>query len=135
MESAVIQLVAFSDKGVSRIKDRTSLKSRSLISQFDDCMLFYHKHINIGEIIESAYRRTIEDVPYIAYREAVANMLVHRDYKISVDSRIEFFSDRIEVVSPGGLPLGLLEEEYVEGRISKARNKKVADMFLRLKNY
>lgn len=133
LESAVIQLVAFSDKGVGRIKDRTTVKSRSLISQFDDCMSFYHKHINIGEIIESAYRRTIEEVPYIAYREAVANMLVHRDYGISVDSRVKFFSDRIEVVSLGGLPLGLLEEEYVEGRISRARNRKVADIFLQLK--
>ena len=68
-----------------------------------------------------------------AYREAVANMLVHRDYAMDVDARIEIFSDRIEIISPGGLPLGILHEEFVEGRISKARNKKVSDVFLRLR--
>lgn len=45
----------------------------------------------------------------------------------------EYFSNRIEIVSPDGLPLGLLKEEYLEGRISKSRNSKIADIFLRLK--
>ena len=133
LKSSFVQLVAFSDKTVSRIKDKTTLESCSLLHQFDECMSFYKKHINIGEIIESAYRKTVEDVPIIAYREAVANMLVHRDYSVDVDARIEIFSDRIEIISPGGLPIGLLNEEFIEGRISKARNRKIADVFLRLK--
>lgn len=133
IDSSVVQLVAFSDKGVGKIKDRRTLDSQSLIKQFDDCMAFYKKHINVGEIIESAYRKTVEDVPYIAYREAISNMLVHRDYSVAVDARVEFYSNRIEVVSPGGLPLGMLKEEYIEGKLSKPRNRKIADIFLRLK--
>lgn len=133
IESSVVQLVAFSDKGVGKIKDRMTLDSDSVIKQFDDCMAFYKKHINVGEIIESAYRKTVEDVPSIAYREAIANMLVHRDYSVAVDARVEFYSNRIEVVSPGGLPLGMLKEEYIEGKLSKPRNRKIADIFLRLK--
>lgn len=133
LKSSVVQLVAFSDTTVNRIKDKLTLDSCSLLQQFDECISFYKKHINIGEIIESAYRKTVEDVPIIAYREAVANMLVHRDYSVEVDARIEIFSDRIEIISPGGLPIGLLSEEFIEGRISKARNRKIADVFLRLK--
>jgi ATP-dependent DNA helicase RecG len=133
LKSSVVQLVAFSDTTVNRIKDKATLDSCSLLQQFDECMSFYKKHINIGEIIESAYRKTVEDVPIIAYREAVANMLVHRDYSVVVEARIEIFSDRIEIISPGSLPIGLLSEEFIEGRISKARNKKIADVFLRLK--
>lgn len=132
-ESSIVQLVAFADVGVGRIKDKITLEATSLLKQFDDCILFYRKHINTNEIIESAYRRTVEEVPFLAYREALANMLVHRDYSIKVDSRIEIYSNRIEIVSPGGLPLGLLKEEYVEGRLSKPRNKKVSDVFLRLR--
>lgn len=60
-------------------------------------------------------------------------MLVHRDYSVVVDSRVEFYSDRIEIVSPGGLPLGMLKEEYIDGKLSKPRNRKLADTFLRLK--
>jgi ATP-dependent DNA helicase RecG len=133
VESSVVHLIAFNDIGVSRIKDRITLQSSSVLKQFDECMSFYKKHINIGEIIETAYRRTIEDVPFIAYREAVANMLIHRDYSAVSASRIEFYSDRIEIVSPGGLPLGLLREEYIEGKLSKARNRILSDIFLRLK--
>ena len=133
LKGSVVQLVAFSDSTVNRIKDRSTLESCSLLQQFDECMSFYKKHINIGEIIESAYRKTVEDVPIVAYREAVANMLVHRDYSVDGDARIEIFSDRIEIISPGGLPIGLSSEEFIEGRISKARNKKIADVFLRLK--
>jgi len=133
LKSSVVQLVAFSDQSVNRIKDKITLDSCSLLQQFDECISFYKKHINVGEIIESAYRKTVEDVPLIAYREAVANMLVHRDYSVAVDARIEMFSDRIEIISPGGLPIGLLSEEFIEGRISKARNRKIADVFLRLK--
>ncbi len=132
IDSSVVQLIAFADTSVGRIKDRMEMNSGSILKQFDDCMAFYKKHINIGEIIESAYRKTVEDVPYIAYREAVANMLVHRDYSVAVDARIEFYSNRIEIVSPGGLPLGMLREEYVDGKLSKPRNRKIADIFLRL---
>ena len=133
LKSSVVQLVAFSGTTVIRIKDKITLESCSILQQFDACMSFYQKHINIGEIIEGPYRKTVEDVPLIAYREAVANMLVHRDYSVAVDAGIEIYSDRIEIVSPGGLPIGLLNEEFVEGRISKARNQKIADVFLRLK--
>ncbi|PKM65209.1 MAG: hypothetical protein CVU95_16210 [Firmicutes bacterium HGW-Firmicutes-2] len=132
-KSSVVQLIAFADTTVSRIKDRETLDACSVLQQFDACMAFYKKHINTGEIIESPYRKTVEDVPIVAYREAVANMLVHRDYSVNVDSRIEIFSNRIEIVSPGGLPLDLLNEEFIEGRISKARNIKIADIFLRLR--
>lgn len=133
IEHATIQLIAFNNKGVSGIKDRKKISSTSLLKQFELCMTFYEKHINKGEIIENTFRKTIEDVPLIAFREAVANLIVHRDYSLKVESRIEFFSDRIELVSPGGLPLGMLVEEYVDGILSKPRNKLITDIFLRVK--
>lgn len=131
--NARIDLVAFSSTGVGRIKDRLILENMSVLEQFEECISFYNKHINKGEIIETAYRQTVEDVPLLAYREAVANMIVHRDYSISVNARIEFFSNRIEIVSPGGLPDGMLVEEYIEGKLSKPRNRILTDIFLRLK--
>lgn len=133
LKSSVVQLVAFRGKNVNGIKDRATLERCSILEQFDACMDFYRKHINSGEVIDSAYRKTVEEVPLVAYREAVANMLVHRDYAMEVDARIEIFSDRIEIISPGGLPIGVLHEEFVDGRISKARNKKISDVFLRLR--
>ena len=42
------------------------------------------------------------------------------------------FDDKIEVVSPGGLPPGITEEEYLSGKLSILRNRNLANVFYRL---
>jgi ATP-dependent DNA helicase RecG len=133
LESSNIQLIAYKDNSVVEIKDRYILEGISVLEQFDKCIDFFNKHINIGEVIEGPYRETVEEIPIVAYREAVANLIVRRDYMRKSPARIEFFSDRIEILSPGGLPIGISEEEYIQGRISVSRNGILADIFLRLK--
>ncbi len=131
--SSGVQMIAYESENVLSIKDRQQLENVSVLKQFDLCMDFYRKHINTSEIITGPYRETVEEIPMVAYREAVANGIVHRDYSRDVDLRIEVFSNRIEVVSPGGLPIGITESEYLEGRVSIPRNRVLADVFLRLK--
>lgn len=132
INSARMSLVRFDSDTMLNIKDRSILKNISIIEAFDKSIDFYEKHINKAEIIKEAYRETVEEVPLVAFREAIANAIVHRDYMIDADIRVEFFDDRIEVMSPGGLPIGITEEEYLEGRVSIPRNSIIADIFLRL---
>lgn len=127
-----ISLIRFDEESKLNIKDRLYLKNISIIEQYDKSMDFFKKHINISEIIDAAYRKTIEEVPIVAFREALANAIVHREYMVDIDIRVEFFDDRIEIISPGGLPPGISEEEYLDGRISMPRNKIIANIFLRL---
>ncbi len=63
-------------------------------------------------------RKEVPEYPKVAVREALVNAVCHRDYRI-VGRRIEvrMFSDRLEIVSPGGLPGyitldNILEEHY-----------------------
>ena len=42
------------------------------------------------------------------------------------------FDNRIEVISPGGLPSGITEEEYLSGKLSVLRNRNLANVFYRL---
>ena len=42
------------------------------------------------------------------------------------------FNDHIEVVSPGGLPTGISEEEYLVDTVSVRRNPILANVFYRL---
>lgn len=133
IKASTMQLVAYQDNTVKRIKDRQTLENMSILTQYKYCMDFYRKHINVSEIIEGPYRETIEEVPIVAYREAIANLIVHRDYMRNVDAKVEVYSDRVEIISPGGLPIGVTEEDYLDGRISIPRNRIVADIFLRLK--
>lgn len=132
ISSAGISLVRYKGNSVLNIKDRTFLKNVSIIEQFDKCMDFYNKHINIGEVIKGPYRNTTEEIPLVAYREAIANAIAHREYLIESDVRIEIFDNRIEIISPGGLPPGISEDEYLDGRVSIPRNRIINDIFFRL---
>ena len=127
-----VSLIRFEGNSVSQIKDRSMIRNISILELFDKSIEFYYKHINKREIIKGAYRQTVEEVPLVAYREAVANAIVHRSYLVEADVRIEIYDNRIEIISPGGLPIGITKEEYLEGRISITRNKIIADIFFRL---
>jgi len=129
----VIDLVAYETDDVTTIKDRIKLSNMSIVDQFDRCIDFYAKHTNSKSIIEGAYREDIEEIPLVAYREAVANAIVHRDYAIPSNIKVEVFTDRIEITSPGGLVNQLSESDFIEGKISISRNRIITDIFLRLK--
>ena len=66
------------------------------------------------------------------FREAIANALIHRLWDVESQIRVLMFEDRIEVVSPGGLPSGITEKEYFDGKISVLRNRNLANVFYRL---
>ncbi|WP_437978281.1 ATP-binding protein [Sorangium sp. So ce295] len=71
--------------------------------------------------------------PKRALYEAMGNALAHRDYEIPDPTRITVFSDRIEVLSPGSLPLGVDVAAFREGRSPpKWRNQTLAWFFNRL---
>ena len=57
---------------------------------------------------------------YDAVNEAVLNALVHNDWTIT-EPQISVFSDRMEILSHGGLPHGMTIEDFYEG-ISHPRN-------------
>ena len=84
------------------------------------------------EEIQGADRKRIEKIPEAAYREAIANALVHRVWDVESQIRVLMFDDRIEIISPGGLPSGITEEEYLSGKISVLRNRNLANVFYRL---
>ena len=47
--------------------------------------------------------------------------------------KISMFDDRIEIVSPGGLPEGISKEEYLNSHISSLRNPILANLFFRFR--
>ncbi|TAH60230.1 MAG: hypothetical protein EWM50_06775 [Gottschalkiaceae bacterium] len=132
IHSSGISLIRFDSDTTLNIIDKNILRNISLIEGFDKSIEFYEKHINKKEVIKGAYRETIEEVPLVAFRESIANAIVHREYMVDADIRVEIFDDRIEIISPGGLPIGITEEEYLDGRVSVPRNRIIADIFLRL---
>lgn len=64
----------------------------------------------------------------IALREAIINAFVHSDYTREIPPKFEFFKDRLEITSAGGLPEGLSQDEFFEG-YSVPRNKELMRIF------
>src|SRR5699024_11693430 len=63
-------------------------------------------------------RKKVEKIPEAAFREAIANALIHRVWDVESQIKVSMFDDRIEIISPGGLPSGITEEEYLSGKLS-----------------
>lgn len=72
------------------------------------------------------------DYPEDAVREALLNAIVHRDYSFSGSTFINLYSDRLEIISLGGLVPGLSLEAAMMGA-SQPRNEKLANLFYRMK--
>ncbi len=71
--------------------------------------------------------------PARALREVMINALAHRDYAMVDATRITVFSDRIEMISPGPLPVGVDPVEFRAGRAApKWRNQALAWFLSRL---
>lgn len=125
-----IDLVRFGDS-INIILDRDTLDHRSVLKQYDQAVDVYRKYYQY-EQIRGALRETVSLIPEEAFREAIANALVHRLWDVNANINVAMFSDHIEIVSPGGLPKGISEEEYIRGGISLLRNRIIASVFFRL---
>ncbi len=69
----------------------------------------------------------------IALKEAVVNALVHRDYESDQPVRVTIFVDRIEIVSPGGLPVQVEIKKFKAGKATAYwRNQALNYLFNRL---
>lgn len=77
-------------------------------------------------------RKDERDYPEDAVREALLNAVVHRDYAFSGSTFINLYSDRLEIVSLGGLVSGLSLEAAMMGA-SQPRNEKLANLFYRMR--
>lgn len=60
------------------------------------------RHVQDGQSVNSLGK---PEVPRIVFEELIANALIHRDYFVSAPVRLLVFADRIEIISPGHLPI------------------------------
>ncbi|MBK8251760.1 MAG: putative DNA binding domain-containing protein [Polyangiaceae bacterium] len=71
--------------------------------------------------------------PARALREAVVNGFAHRDYELVDPLRVVAFDDRVEITSPGGLPLGASVDDLANGTAPpRWRNQALAWFLTRL---
>ncbi|MBV8803311.1 MAG: putative DNA binding domain-containing protein [Gammaproteobacteria bacterium] len=93
----------------------------TLFSQFNQAFHFITERLQRSFIIKTAKRNEKLELPVIAIREALLNMIVHRNYHIKAPSKIAIYDDRIEFFSPGQFPGPLDTRDLTKG-ISYLRN-------------
>lgn len=113
------------------ILSRRMFEKQSVLAQLHGAMEVFDDYYTYEEIV-GFERVQRESIPREAFREAIANALVHRCWDVNANINIRMFADRIEVISPGGLPDGTTEEAYLAGEIFVVRNPIVANVFFRL---
>ena len=125
-----IDIVIFGNN-INEIKKRIILQNTSILNQYYETLKVFDDEYNY-DLIEYGIRKKISKVPFNAFREALANAIIHRRWDIKANIKLEMYNDRIVIHSPGGLESGLAEEDYLDGNFSLLRNEIIADIFHRL---
>lgn len=83
------------------------------------------------ELPDGLYRQNVPAFDEIVVRELLVNALVHRPYTQRGDIFLNLHPDRLEVVNPGSLPLGVTPQNVLHTTVR--RNEHLARLFHDLK--
>ena len=125
-----IKVAVFQGTNQMIFKDRREFGG-SLMKQMNEVYEYIDLHNQTRATIEKLSRIDVRNYPVIAVREALLNLLVHRDYSFSASALISIYDDRMEFVSIGGLMPGIDLEDVLAG-LSVCRNQNLANVFYRL---
>ena len=125
-----VKVAVFQGNDQTVFKDRREFGG-SLLKQMNDIYEFIDFRNQTRSTFDKLSRIDVRDYPEVAVREALLNMLVHRDYSFSASALISIYEDRIEFVSIGGLLPGVDLEDVMAG-LSVCRNQNLANVFYRL---
>lgn len=114
------------------VREHGDLSRRSILQQLDEISQIFTRYYSSELPDQPVGRSEVWDVPPAAFREAVANALVHRAWDIPAPITVSLRDDAITIVSMGGLPSTLTTEEYLNSEITVPRNPVLADIFYRL---
>ena len=103
--------------------------SSCLLLMPNGIMDFVRLYLEINMQIQGLRRKEEYDIPLSVLREGIINAICHRDYSLTGShSQLDIFFDRIEITSPGLLPMGITMEDLGKG-ISEVRNKNIVKIF------
>lgn len=125
-----IKVAVFQGTDQTTFRDRREFEG-SLIKHMNDAYDFLDFHNQTHATIDKLIRVDNRDYPEVAVREALLNLIVHRDYSFSASALISIYSDRIEFISIGGLVNDIEKEDIMLG-ISICRNQNLANVFYHL---
>ncbi|KAB2832618.1 MAG: hypothetical protein F9K49_07850, partial [Caedimonadaceae bacterium] len=101
-----------------------------LLDQLDEAISWFRERLETTFVISGKPERDVLwEYPLSAIREAVTNVLCHRDYTGHAHSQIRLYDDRLEIWNAGSLPPSLTPDLLLREHDSIPRNRKIAEAF------
>lgn len=118
---AHVKIARFKGNETGVIVDHDLLEG-TIDTEIEGAVQFLRKHMFVSGKIEQLKREDRFSYPMAAIREVLTNAVIHRDYSRAANEAImcRLFDNRLEVESPGLLPLGVRVENL--GDVQNTRN-------------
>lgn len=116
-----------------RFLDRV-LCEGSIGEAVDEAVLAVVRNLRTYSYITGTGRRDELEIPRDVLREAIANAVIHREYSSSFVGQavsVDIFTDRVEIINPGGLWGGKTLETLGDGQ-SRCRNSSLMQLVSRI---
>lgn len=128
--NATITCILAQGKNKVKILDRVEFDG-DIYSNYENAIEYIKSKLNTEYIIRTAGPREEKlELPEEAIREALLNAICHRNYFMESSIFIEIYSDRLEIINPGGLVPGITLKEL--GKKSLSRNKLLFGLMQRM---
>jgi len=101
-----------------------------LMRVMDELLGRFRAHNREEELLVGMLRVGVPDYPPAAFREGVANALIHRDYTRLGAVHVQWHDDCVEISNPGGFPEGVRLDNLLVTQ-PRPRNPLLADGFKR----
>ena len=124
------KIAVWGDDAKMAFRDRLETTG-SLLAQLDSAAAFLGRWNAESSEYRGIRRIDRRDYPEEAVHEALLNAFVHRDYSLPDSNLASVFSDRMEILSIGGLVPWFDSNDFSLG-VSALRNRKLANVFYRL---
>lgn len=126
-----IQFIKYNEEGnkvFKKVWDDFSQNPKELLSDILTQIPDWNEFI---EVSDGIFRKNIYNYPPEVIRELIANAFAHRNYTMRGDIFINLFPDRLEIHSPGLLPLGITPSNILTKSVQ--RNHLLSKLFYDLK--
>ena len=100
----------------------------TLLNQFQQAHHFILNRLSKSFSIKGLVRDERLEMPEVALREALLNLLIHRNYHIKAPSKISIYDDRLEFFSPGDFS-GPIEQDQLLKGLTYLRNPAICKIF------
>ncbi|MCK5025965.1 MAG: putative DNA binding domain-containing protein [Nanoarchaeota archaeon] len=125
ISSSKIRCVLFRGNDRINILDKKEV-DKGIIGNIEFAVNYLRDHVPVRFKIKGIRRFEYPQFPEEAYREAIVNAIIHRDYFENGEVAVEKLKSAIYINNPGGLLPSFPKEDF--GKLSWPRNRLLADL-------